>query len=69
MLGLGGKAPLAEMGRFGVGPPMTPPGACGRPIAPSVPFNPSTGFGGSCAPDVKLGAMSRLELVECKDQD
>ena len=64
MLGLGGKAPLVAVGRFCPGPPIAPPGVPprGRPIAPSVPFNPSIGLGGSCAPDEKLGAMSRLEL-------
>ena len=69
MLGRGGKAPVAAIGRLGAEPPKVPPGVppSGRPIVPSVPFNPSVGFGGSCVPAVKLGAMSRLEIIEYKE--
>ena len=66
MLGRGGKAPVAAIGRLSAEPPRVTPGLppSGRPTVPSMPFNPSVGFGGSCAPAVKFGAMSRLEQIK-----
>lgn len=71
MFGRGGRTPLAAIGRFCKGAPAEALGVAvprGRPTALSVPFSPSVGFGGSWAPPVNEGAMSRLDLIALRNQ-